>query len=120
MASPIPVLVKKSVVMISVTVTIETTKRSKEVNGKTLPATVNPSCFAGAGNPRSSAAQIIPASACSTPRIPSDAITGTAARIDSLLNSSLCFLFDSGRITKISSSAPSAAPEMSATKKAIQ
>ena len=100
--------------------TIEITNTSNEVNGITLPATVNPSCAAGAGKPRSSAAQIIPASACRTPRIPREAITGIAARIDSLLRSSVFFLFESGRITKTSKSAPSAAPAKSATKKPTQ
>ena len=100
--------------------TSEITKRSNEVNGITFPETLNPSCFAGAGNPRSSAAQIIPASACRTPNIPRDAITGTAARIESLLSSSVFFLLESGRMTKISKMAPKSAPAIIATVKPTQ
>ncbi|CAB4902539.1 unannotated protein [freshwater metagenome] len=85
-----------------------------------LPPTLSATVLTGAGKPRSEPAQIIPATDCKIPRIPSDAITGIASRIDGLPRIAVPDFFFSGLITRISMAAPSAAPTMSATKNAIQ
>ena len=108
------------VVTISVTNTIPITNKSKAVNGITVPPIERPSVLTGAGNPRSSAAQIMPAADCRIPKIPRDAITGTIPRIAGLANIAELLFPDKGRITSRSTAVPSVVPTASATKKATQ
>ncbi|CAB4696299.1 unannotated protein [freshwater metagenome] len=83
-ANPIPVFVKKSVVAARVNRTTMIMNKSKLVKGAVFPNALTATSLTGDGNPRSSAAQRIPARDCKIPKIPSEAITGTVARMDSL------------------------------------
>ena len=115
-----PVPLKKYVVATSVTKTVPITNKSNAVNGIIFPFITRPKEFTGVGNPRSSAAQIIPAAAWSTPSIPSEAMTGIVERIAGLSSALELLFLLRGRITKRSTSAPSNPPETSATTNAIQ
>ena len=119
-ARPIPVLVKKIVVKSKVIKTIPITNRSNAVNAKVVVPNLIPLVLTGEGNPRSSPAQIIPASALRIPSTPSDAITGIVVRIDSLASSAEFFRADSGRINPKSMIEPKIAPASSAVTNAIQ
>ena len=96
------------------------TNKSNAVNGITVPPIERPKVLTGAGKPRSSAAQIMPAAACNIPKIPREAITGTVPRIAGLANIAELFLPDKGRITSKSTATPSTVPTARAAKKATQ
>ena len=119
-ASPIPVLVKKSVVKSKVIKTIPITKRSNAVNARVEVPNFMPFVLTGDGKPRSSPAQIIPASALRIPSTPSDAMTGIVVRIDSLANIADFLRPDNGRIIPKSTIEPRMAPAKSAITNAIQ